>query len=114
RESYVSIRASVDPLFSNNPMMPLRVGLAFVWFAGLLALFHVLKPWLMRFAGWLFLPFGQASLTVYILQAVVLSFVVTLVPLTDSFWLNGLIGVLAILLFTVLLKIPYLSRVVPR
>lgn len=114
RESYVSIRASVDPLFSNNPMMPLRVGLAFVWFAGLLALFHIVKPWLMRYAGWLLLPFGQASLTVYILQAAVLSFVVTLVQLTSSFWLNGLIGVIVVLLFSILLRIPYLNRIVPR
>ncbi len=94
--------------------MPLRVGLAFIWFAGLLALFHLLKPWLMRYAGWLLLPFGQASLTVYIIQAVVLSFVVTLIPLTASFWLNGLIGALVILLFAALLKIPYLGRIVPR
>ena len=114
RESYVSIRASVDPLFSNNPMMPLRVALAFIWFGGLLAIFHVLKPWLMRFFGWLLLPFGQASLTVYILQAVVLSFVVTLIPVTTSFWLNGLVGVLVILLFAVLLKIPHIGRVIPR
>lgn len=114
RESYVSIRASVDPLFSNNPMMPLRVGLAYIWFAGILAMFHLLKPWLLRYAGWLLLPFGQASLTVYILQAVVLSFVVTLIPLTNSFLLNGFIGLFVLLLFAVLLKIPYLNRIVPR
>ncbi len=114
RESYVSIRASVDPLFSNNPMMPLRVGLAFVWFGGLLALFHLLKPWLLRYFGWLLLPFGQASLTVYIAQAVVLSFVVTLLPITTSFWLNGFIGILVVLVFSLLLKIPNIHKIVPR
>lgn len=114
RESYVSIRAGVDPLFSNNPMVPLRIGLAFVWFAGLLALFHVLRPWLLRFGGWLLLPFGQASLSVYILQAVVLSVFVSFVPLTGSFWLNGLIGALVILLHAALLRLPFVARALPR
>lgn len=38
RDAYISIRTSVDPLFSNNPMVPLRIGLSFVWFFGLLAI----------------------------------------------------------------------------
>lgn len=114
RDSYISIRSYVDPLFSNNPMVPLRVGLAFIWFSGLLALFHVTRPWLLRFAGWLLLPFGQASLTAYILQAVTLVFVVTLVPLTDHFWLNGLIGALVILLHAALIRLPIVQRLLPR
>lgn len=114
RESYVSIRENIDPLFSNTPLTPLRVLLAFTWFAGLLALFHVIRPWLLRFAGWLLLPFGQASLTVYCLQAIVLSFVVTLVPLTDSYWLNGLYGVLVLLLFVVLVRLKPVLWLLPR
>jgi hypothetical protein len=114
RESYLSIRTSVDPLFSNNPMVPLRIALAFVWFSGLLALFHVTRQFLLRWLGWLLLPFGQASLTVYCLQAIVLSFVVTLVPQTGSFWLNGLVGVLVVLLFVGLLHLKLVRRVFPR
>lgn len=114
REAYVSVRSYIDPWFSNNPMVPARIGLAFLWFSGLLALFHVGRPWLLRYAGWLLLPFGQASLMVYILQAVTLVFIVTLVPLTESFWLNGLIGVLVLLLHVALIKIPIVQRVLPR
>ncbi|HEX8389933.1 MAG TPA: OpgC domain-containing protein [Candidatus Saccharimonadales bacterium] len=114
RDAYVSVRASVDPLFSNNPLLPLRVALAFLWFTGLLALFHVLRPWLLRYFGWLLLPFGQASLSIYCAQALVLMPIVTYLPVTGSFWLNGLIGVLVVLLFAGLLRIPVVRRVLPR
>lgn len=114
REAYVSVRASVDPLFSNNPLVPARIALAFVWFSGLLALFHVIKPWLLRYAGWLLLPFGQSSLTAYCLQAIVLIPIVSFIPLTQHFWLNGLIGALVLLLFAGLMRIPLVQRVLPR
>jgi len=114
RDAYVSVRASVDPLFSNNPMVPLRIALAFVWFSGLLALFHVIRPFLMRWLGWLLLPFGQASLTVYCIQAIVLCFIVTLIPVTGSFWLNGIVGVLVVLLFVGLLRLKIVQQIFPR
>lgn len=114
RESYVSIRSNVDPLFSNTPLAPLRVVLAFIWFGGLLALFHIVRPWLLRFLGWLLLPFGQSSLTVYCLQAIVLCFVVTLVPLTESYWLNGLIGVVVLLTFAILVRLNAVQKLLPR
>ena len=115
RESYISIRGYVDPWFSNNPMAVSRVALAFVWFAGLLALFHLLRPWLLRFAGWLLMPFGQASLTAYCLQAVVLVPIVTFVPYDQmNYWFNGLIGVLTILLIAGLIRLPLIQRILPR
>ena len=114
REAYVSVRAYVDPWFSNNPMAVSRILLSFVWFSGLLALFHVMRSWLLRFAGWLLLPFGQASLTVYCLQAVILVPIVTFVPLEKHFWINGLIGVLILLLHAALLRLPIVRRILPR
>ncbi len=114
REAYVSVRAQVDPWFSNNPMVPSRIALAFVWFAGLLALFHTIRPWLLRFAGWLLLPFGQGSLTAYCLQAVILVPIVSFIPLTANYWLNGLIGILVILLLAGLMRLPIVQRVLPR
>lgn len=114
REAYVSVRSYVDPWFSNNPMVPARIGLSFVWFSGLLALFHVIRPWLLRYVGWLLLPFGQASLTAYILQAVTLVFVVSFVPLTNNFWLNGLIGILVLLLHAGLIRLKLVQRLLPR
>lgn len=114
RVAYVSVRASVDPWFSNNPMVPSRLILSFVWFGGLLALFHVIRPYLLRFFGWLLLPFGQASLSVYCLQALVLLPIVTFVPLTGNFWLNGVVGALVLFLFAGLIRVPLVQRLLPR
>lgn len=113
RDAYVSIRAEVDPLFSNNPLVPLRITLSYVWFTGLLALFHVSRQWLMRYAAWLLLPFGQASLTAYCLQAIVLCFIVSYVPI-GNFWYNGLIGVGVILLHWWLIKRRHVRAILPQ
>ena len=114
RDAYVSVRANVDPLFSNNPLVPFRIALAFVWFSGLLALFHVTKRWLMRYAKWLLLPFGTASLTAYCLQALFLAVLLSYIRPTTSFLLNGLVGVAVLLAIWGLLKIPLVQRILPR
>ncbi len=114
REAYVSIRANVDPLFSNNPMVPLRIGLAFVWFSGLLALFHVIKPHLIKYAGWLLRPFGQLSLSFYCLQALTLPFIVTLIPVTKNWWINGLLGISGVLTVWALMRIKPIQSFLPR
>ncbi len=114
REAYISIRANVDPLFSNNPMVLPRIVLSFVWFGGLLSLFHLSRRFIEQRLGWLLLPFGQASLTAYCLQAIVLSFVVTLVPVSTDFWINGLVGGIAIMLMWVLMKVPIIQKILPR
>lgn len=114
RESYVSVRTQIDPLFSNNPLVPLRIGLSFLWFAGLLALFHVIRNWLMKWLKWLLLPFGQASLTAYCIQAVLLCFAVAYIPYTKNFWLNGLIGLVVLLFTNWLIRQKITQRVFPR
>lgn len=114
REAYLSIRSNVDPLFSNNPMSPLRIALAFVWFFGLLALFHVGKRYLKRYIGWLLMPLGQQSLSVYCLQAIVLTIFVSLVHVTSSVLINGLVGVLVVIGIWALLRIPIIQKFLPR
>lgn len=114
REAYVSVRASVDPLFSNNPLVPMRILLAYVWFIGLLAIFHVLRPWLMKYLGWLLMTFGQSSLTGYILQALILPFIVVFVDLGGNFWLNGLFSTLLLVGFNLLMRLRWVQRVIPR
>lgn len=114
RDAYISVRANVDPLFSNTPLAPARIVLSFLWFGGLLSLFHVLRSFLRKWFGWLLLVFGEASLTGYILQAIVLVFVVTLVSLNGSPWINTLASALVILLIWGLMKIPLVRRLLPQ
>lgn len=114
RDAYISIRADVDPVFSNNPMVPARIALSFIWFLGLLSLFHLVRKPLRRFGGWLLLTFGQASLTAYCLQAVVLVFVTKLVQLNGNFYVNGLAGIVVILLIWGLMKVPIIRKTLPQ
>ncbi len=114
RDAYVSIRSAVDPLFSNNPLVLLRIVLSFLWFGGLLALFHVTRKYINKLFGWLLLPFGEASLTAYCLQAIVLCFVVTLLKVTDNFWLNGLVGICVVVGLWLLMKLPLVQKILPR
>lgn len=114
RDAYISIRANVDPLFSNNPMVPLRIGLAFVWFFGLLALFHIAKRHILRLFGWLLRPFGQQSLSIYCLQAIVLTIFVSFVHVTDNFWVNGLVGVAVVVGIWGIMRIPLIQKLLPK
>lgn len=112
--SYISIRSYVDPLFSNNPLVPLRIAIAFLWFSGLLALFHLARNTIERWFGWVLFEFGQSSLTAYCLQAIFMGFVVTYANGYNNFWLNGLVGLMTIVGFWALMKVPLIRRILPR
>jgi hypothetical protein len=114
REAYISIRTNVDPYFSNNPMMLSRVVLSFLWFGGLLSLFHVGKRYISRYLGWLLLPFGEQSLSAYCLQALTLVPIVALVPVSTSRLTNTFLGLGVVLLLWALLKIPLVQKLLPR
>ena len=114
REAYVSIRAQVDLVFSNNPLVPARIGLSFLWFFGLLSLLHLLRKPAERFLGWLLLTFGQASLTAYCLQAVILIFVIKFVELNGNFYVNAFASLAVVLFIWLLMKIPFIRKVLPQ
>lgn len=114
KNAYLSVRANVDPLFSNNPLEPSRISLAFLWFGGLLALFHVGRRRLAKYGGWLLMPFGTASLTAYCLQAIVFSLLLSFFRPTTSFWLNGIAGAVVVLFLWSLLRIRLVRQILPR
>lgn len=113
-DAYVSIRSHVDPVFSNNPLVPARIALSFIWFFGLLSLFHLLRAPLKKYLGWLLITFGEASLTAYCLQAILLVFVTKFVELNGDFYINGLVGLAVVLLVWIFMKIPLVRKVLPK
>jgi hypothetical protein len=113
-DAYVSIRSHVDPVFSNNPLVPARIALSFIWFFGLLALFHLLRGPIKKYLGWLLITFGEASLTAYCLQAVILVFITKFVELNGDFYINGLVGLAVVLLIWGFMKIPFVRKVLPK
>lgn len=114
RDTYEGIRIWLDPWFSNNPMQPTRIALAFIWFTAGLLFLNLLKPFIMRWLGWLLLPFGERSLTGYILQALILPFIVVTVPVSEHSIVNGLVGAVSVLLIWWLMQTKLISRIVPR
>lgn len=113
-DTYVSIRSHVDPLFSNNPLVPIRIALSFVWFFGLLSIFHLLKKPIKRFLGWLLITLGTASLTAYCLHAVVLVFIVKFVQLDGGFLTNTIAGLAIVIVIWGLMKLPFIRKILPQ
>lgn len=114
RDSYVTARGFIDPWFTNNPMAPARIILSFIWFGGLFAIFHYGRNFIMKWFGWLLMPFGVASLSVYCLQAILFVFIEAALPVSQSKIANMLMTIVVILLIWGILKIPLVARVLPR
>jgi len=114
RDSYVTVRGWIDPWFTNNPMAIGRVLLSFVWFGGMLALFHVGRKHVKRAFGWVLMTFGQYSLSAYCLQAILLIFVQLLLPVTTSWWINFATTTVVIIGFWGLMQLPIIRRLLPR
>lgn len=114
RETYVSTREWLDPLFSNNPVMPARIILSFIWVSGLFALFHYGRGLIMKTFGWLLMLFGQRSLSAYCLQALFFLPVQYYVFRTESPLINASMTIIVILVFWGILKIPLVQKILPK
>ena len=114
RDAYVSTRSWLDPWFAKAPLAIGRVVLSFVWFTGLLSLFHFALPHIRRWFGWLLMTFGTQSLSAYCLQAIVFVFIQYLIPVTTNWYLNALTTTAVVLLMWALLRIPVVRKVLPR
>lgn len=112
--TFAALRSSTNSFFSSQFVTIGRILLSFLWFGGLLIVFHHLKPWLLKRLGWLLIPLGEKSLSGYILQALVLPIVVVSVPIFSLGILNGLFGILVVLSLWVLLKTKIIQKTIPR
>lgn len=114
REQYISLRTVIDPWFTSSPMSIGRLILSFIWFSAMLLFLHALRPFIMRWFGWLLIPMGERSLSYYILQALLLPIVVTFLQPSTIPIINAAIAIGLLLGMWALLKIPILSRNIPR
>lgn len=101
-------------LFGKDPITLATVLISFVWFYGLVQLFHLLLPFLERWLKWLLLPFGQRSLTAYILHTLPLMATQFFFDSTTNIWINTLYAVVCIVATRLLIAIPHINRLVPR
>lgn len=100
-------------LFSNFHMQPGRMILAFIWFGGFLALFHVLRDPIMKYLGWLLVPFGKYSLTAYCLQAIILPFIVIATQVSGPIW-NMFVGLATLMIMWLLMRSKLVLKIMPQ
>jgi len=103
-----------NTLFSRDPITFGTLITAFVWFIGLLSLFQLLLPLLKKYLGWLLLPFGERSLTAYILHTIPMVLCAMFLSISDNFVANTLIAAACVLSTWAILKIPGINKVIPR
>ncbi|HEX6416590.1 MAG TPA: OpgC domain-containing protein [Candidatus Saccharimonadales bacterium] len=103
-----------NTLFSRDPITFGTLVTAFAWFIGLLSLFQLLLPLLKKYLGWLLLPFGERSLTAYILHTIPLVACAMFLSVSDNFVVNTIISLGCILTTWAIVKIPGINRVIPR
>ncbi len=107
---------SLDVIFSKEALSPLRLLVFASWFSLGFFLFKTFEKYLMRFFGWILLPFGSNSLYVYILHAVILFFAHLILAPEDAnnIFINCL-GTLIILgLILLAVRKRFLFRIIPR
>lgn len=91
-----------------------RIPIALLWFVGLVMLFEYGQTFIGKWFGWLLLPFGLRSLTVYIIHGSILFTLAFIFADHSNVWYNTLIGTIALLATLGLIKTPHIQKVIPR
>lgn len=109
------IAAALNHAFSKEFSFNVsRIPIALLWFTGLVMLFEYKQQFIGKWLGWLLLPFGTRSLTAYILHGLVLFGIAALFIDKPDVWYNTFIGGLAVITTLLLIRLPFVQRLVPR
>lgn len=111
-----STLASLNPLFNKEALTFPRLILFGLWFILGFYLFNRYEPFIKKWAGWLLLPFGQNSLYVYILHAVILFFAHLIIAPSTSTNVIVNAALTSLIFAAILLAIrkKFLFKIIPR
>ena len=114
-DTLLYIRLGLEPYFNKEALPPPRIILFSIWFLASFWLFQKFEPQIMKFFGWILLPFGANSLYVYTVHAFVIFFVHMIMKDASSNILINIIGTLAVLMIIWLaLRYKVLAKIIPR
>jgi hypothetical protein len=100
--------------YFDKEIMPIARILMFItWFGAAFWAFHRFETYIMKFLGWLLLPFGQHSLYVYILHAIVL-FIVHIYVQPTTLVVNFLVTIGVILAIRIAIHYKFLMKIIPN
>lgn len=105
---------AINAYFSKDHLQLGGILASLFIFSGFVLLFIKLEPLLKRWLHWILMPFGTHSLTVYIIHGTIILTITYLLPITQSIILNTLTGIVAVVGTLLLLKIPWVTRFIPR
>ena len=110
-----TINTTLSPYFDKESLPVARLALFAVWFGASFWLFHRFEKHIMRWLGWLLVPFGHNSLYVYTLHAVLVFFVHLLIyDPTSSLILNFILSASAVMLIWLAIRYKVLMNIIPR
>ncbi len=111
-----SIWSTLGPLFNKEALSPLRILLFLVWFALGFYVFNRFESVIKKWFGWILIPFGNNSLYVYIMHAIILFFAhLILAPdASNNIFINAVGSVAIILLILLAVHKRFLFKIIPR
>lgn len=111
-----SISTTLAPLFNKEALSPLRLVLFSLWFALGFYAFNRYEAVIKKYLGWILIPFGQNSLYVYILHAILLFFAHLLItPGTGTnIVINALGSLLLLAIIYTAVRTKFLFKIIPR
>lgn len=110
-----NINTSLLPYFTKESLPVTRLLLAALWFSAGFWLFSRFERQIVRWIGWLLLPFGTNSLYVYTIQAFLVFFVhLIIAEETSSIILNFILSVIGVMMVWLAVRYKVLMNIIPR
>ncbi|MBC7868831.1 OpgC domain-containing protein [Candidatus Saccharibacteria bacterium] len=114
-QATTAIETVLSPFFTKESLPVPRLLLAAVWFWAAFWLFSRLERYIVKFFGWILMPFGMNSLYVYTIHAFVVFFAHLVMIGTDHGIVINTIGTsIAIGLIWLAVRYKFLMKIIPR
>lgn len=110
-ESFVT---SLQTLFSRDPINFVTAIIATIWYLGLFIVFHYTVPFFKKYLAWLILPFSTGSFSAYTVHGVPLILLMTFSPFPDNIIVNTIAGFVALVATLLIIRVPFIKRVIPQ
>jgi len=110
-----ALRLALEPYFTKESLPIPRLALFALWFSFGFWLFHTFEKSIVKYFGWILIPFGVNSLYVYILHAFLVFFAQLLLQGATPPFIFSLLGSLTILgLILLAIRTQFLMKIIPR
>jgi len=111
----VQANSFLTPFFNKESLPIPRIILFLIWFGASFWLFSHFEKIIIRYFGWLLIPFGGNSLYVYVIHAFVVFFAQLLIlPPTSSLIVNFALSITGVGLVWLAVHYKFLMKIIPR